>query len=199
MLSWIKNLFCFRVQRWNHGMRGWKEKDIRLVVTLEDDVWYWALANHIGWNWTTQICEWLHNVPLPKFVRNWEGHWDKDDPEYFAKYEDWAGDDFGSLWHCHVETPICQWAWKRRNWAGDIHLELTLDEAREKFGSDHKAVKWVESELARRKEWDAETLVEIRGKYKSGELNREQALEKLEWHFEGENLEALLDGQPVEK
>jgi hypothetical protein len=177
-------------------MGGWKEKDVTLHVTLEEDVWYVALVNWLTWDKGTWICHWLHYIPLPWFIRNIEGHWDKDDPEYFAKFEDWFGDDFGCLYHCHVCDPLCQWGWRLRKPEQDIHIELTLDEARKKFGAEHEAIKWVEKELAERKQHDAEKLVEIRGKYASGELTREQALEKLEWHFEGENLEELLDKKP---
>lgn len=198
-LAWLAGKLRFRVRRWHYAMAGWKEKDIRLIAVLEEDVWYWALANWVTLDWLTRVCSWLHHVPLPKFVREREGHWDKDDPEYFAKYEDWAGGDFGTLWHCHVETPALQWAWKRRNWAGDVHIELALDEARKKFGAEHEGVRWVERELADHKRYDAEKLEEIRQAYASGGLTREEAVEKLEWHFEGEDLQALLDGKTGEK
>jgi hypothetical protein len=199
MLSKIKKLLQFRVKRWHGAMGGWKEKDIRVIAVLQEDVWYWALAEYLADGWLTRICEWMCHVPLPKVVREMEGHWDKDDPEYFAKYEDWAGSDFGSLWHCHVESPVCQFVWKRRNWQGDICVEMTLDEARKKFGEEHETIKWVEKELAQHKEWDAEELAEIRKAYAAGELTREQAFEKLGWQFEGENLDTLLDGQSCEK
>jgi len=195
LLAWFKSVVQFRVKRWHYAMGGWHEKDVQLTVILEDDVWYWALANYLSFDWVTLPCELLSHVPLPWFIRNWERHWDKDDPEYFAKFEDWFGDDFGSLWHCYVENPICQWVWKRRNWAGDICLDLTLDEARKKFGAEHEAIKWVEKELARHRQWDTESLEEIRKSYKAGDLTREDALEKLEWHFEGRDLQALLDGK----
>jgi hypothetical protein len=195
MLSKIKKLFQFHVHRWHYAMGGWHEKDVRLIAVLEDDVWYWALINYLSWDWLTRICSWLHYVPLPWFIRNWERHWDKDDPEYFAKFEDWYGDDFGCLWHGYVEDPICQWAWRHRDAGHDIYIELTLDEARKKFGAEHEAVKWIEKELAEHKQYDAEKLDEIRKAFAAGELTREQALEKLEWHFDDENLDALLDGK----
>ena len=194
MLSKIKKLLQFHIRRWHYAMGGWREEDVHLTVVLEEDIWYWALASCVAWDWTTRICEWFHHVPLPKFVRNWKRHWDKDDPEYFATFEDWFGDDFGCLWHCYVESPICQWAWRHRNCKGDIFIELTLGEARKKFGAEHEAVKWIEKELADHKQYDAEKLEEIRESYKAGGLSREQALEKLEWHFEGD-LQALLDGK----
>ena len=80
----LKKLFQFRVKRWHTAMRGWDEKDIRVLICLEDLIWYWMVLEWLFWDNGTYICHWLHYVPLPRFIRNWERHWDKDDPEYFA-------------------------------------------------------------------------------------------------------------------
>lgn len=184
MLSKLKDVLRpvvqYRIRRWNVSMSGYKEENIRLVVNCETDIWYWALAEFVFWNLQTHLCHWLHNIPLPKFFRNWERHWDKDDPEYFAKFEDWYGDDFGCLWHLHVCDPLLRFVWKHKN-QDQAAFELTIDEARKKFAHEPQHVAWIEKELAERREYDAERTAETRAKYQSGEWAREQAIDKLSY------------------
>jgi hypothetical protein len=178
-------------------MGGWHEKDVRLIVDLEEDIWYWALVNHLAWDWTTRVCSWLHYVKLPKFILDWERHWDEDDPEYLARFEDWFGDNLGNLWHVYVEDPICQWAWRHRDYKRDVGIRLTLDEARGYFGADHESVKWVEREIAEHTQYDAERVADIRAKFASGEYDREKAIERLSWVYDAdeERLALILDGK----
>lgn len=148
----VRPVVQFRVQRWHMAMRGWGDSDIRVLVCCEDDIWYWRLAEFIGWDCCTRVCDWLHHVPLPKWLRNWERAWGAPEP---CKFEQWYGDDFSVFWHCWVESPVCQWAWKHKN-RHVVEFELTLDEARVKFVHDPEKYQWVERELAQHKEWDAE-------------------------------------------
>jgi len=177
-------------------MRGWKDQDVRVIICLEDCKWHWFVLE-----WLVELqqylCHWLHNVPLPRIVREMERHWDEDDPEYFGKFEDWYGDDLGCLWHSCVDNPLSQWVWKHKYAGKGAHSpqwELTLDEARKTFAHDPAIYEWVEKEVEQHKQWDAEKLAEVREAYKAGSMTREQALEKLEWWFDSGNLEALLDG-----
>jgi hypothetical protein len=153
----LKKLLQFRVKRWHTAMRGWDEKDIRVIICLEDLIWYWMVLEWLFWDNGTYICHWLGYVPLPKFICNWERHWDKDDPEYFAKFGDWFGDDFGCLWHVWVCDPTCQWVWKHKDFKKAWpQWELTLEEARKTFAHDPAIYEWVEKELEQHKKWVAE-------------------------------------------
>lgn len=198
MWSKLKKLLQWRVKRWHTAMRGWDDKDIRVLVCLEDQIWYWAVLQWWFWDVMTYVCHWTHFIPLPNFLLDWERNWDKDDPEYRGKWRDWYGESFHGLWHGLICDPPIQWVWDHLNHY-EPTWEMTLDEARKCFAHDPSVYVWVEKSLEEHKQYDAEKLAEIRQKYASGELNREQALEKLEWKFEGQNLEELLDGRSGEK
>lgn len=152
----VRSVLQFRVKRWYTAMRGWDEKDIRVLICLEDEIWYWLLADEIVMSGFTRICDVLHWVKLPKFILNWERHWDKDDPEYFGKWEDWLGDDLGCIWHCYVEHKALNWVYKHRSNVQLPQFEMTLDEARQKFAHDPEVWQWVEKSLAEHREYDAE-------------------------------------------
>jgi len=161
MLSKIKKLLQFRIKRWHVAMWGWDEKDIRVLICLEDVIWYWAVLEWLFWDVQTYVCHYSDFIKLPKWVRNIRGHWDDDDPEYEATWEDWYGDSLHSIWHCNVCDPLLQWVWKHK----DFHKawpqwELTLDEAREKFAHDPEIWEWVEKALKEHKEYDAEKAAE---------------------------------------
>lgn len=160
----VRPFVQFRVRRWHVAMRGWDETDIRVLVICEDDIWYWALAEFLAWNCGTTICDWLHHVPLPKWLRNWERLWGGaefgDEP---CKFEDYYGDDLSVFWHCWVESPACQFAWKHKN-HNVVEFEMTLDEARKKFAHDPEQYQWVERNLEQHKQWDAEKEAEDNSK-----------------------------------
>jgi hypothetical protein len=199
MLSKIKKLLQFRLKRWHTAMRGWKGQDIRVIVCLEDSIWYWVILEWLA-GLQQYVCHWMGYVKLPKFIRRIERVWDAEwDPEP-STWEEYYGDSLHSLWHVHVCDPIFQFVWKHK----DFHKawpqwEMTLDEARKTFAHDPEIYEWVEKEERQHRQWDAEELDEVRKAHASGELTREQALEKLGWRFEGEDLGGLLDGQPCEK
>jgi hypothetical protein len=168
MLSKIKKLLAavqsavqFRVKRWHTAMRGWDEKDIRVIICLEDSIWYWIVLEWLFWDVQTYVCHYTDFVKLPKFIRNWKRAWDKDEPDEITTWQDWYGDSIHSLWHVYVCDPLCQWVWKHK----DFHKawpqwELTLDEARKQFAHDPAIYEWVEKELEHHKEYDAEKLAE---------------------------------------
>ena len=154
MKKWLKNLINFRVKRWHTATRGWGEEDIRVLICLQDDIWYWALLDWLAAE-ETYICHWLHSIPLPKWVRNWKRAWDTDEPTEIIKFGEWFGDDLGGLWHVFICTPLMQWTYRHLN-PNQPMFELTLDEARSKFANDAEVWKWVEKELEQHRIWDAE-------------------------------------------
>lgn len=178
----IRPVVQFRIQRWHVAMRGYTEQNTRVIVDCESDIWYWVLAEVIFCNFQTHICHWLHNISLPGFMTGIRGHWDKDDPEYYASFGDWFGDDVGSIWHYCICDPCLQFVWKHKN-PNQAAFELTLDEARAKFAHDPKQYQWVEKEIAEHKQYDIEKTEEIRAKYRRGELTREEALRKLSFVY----------------
>jgi len=185
----VRPVLQFRLRRWHISMGGWNEQDVRILIGCDAQIWYWALIEFVLWDGQTYLCSWGHYIPLPWFIRNWKRHWDKDDPEYFEKFEDWFGDDLGCLWHCYVCDPLLQWVWKRKD-QNEASFELTLDEARKKFAHDPSVYQWAEKELEEHKKYDAEKTAEIREKYRKGELTREEALEKLEWVGKNDDLDS---------
>jgi hypothetical protein len=162
MLSKLKNalrsVVQFRVRRWGVSMRGWDEQTARVLICCETRVWYWVLAEFVFWDLQTYVCHYTDFIKLPGFIRNWERHWDKDDPEYFAKFEDYFGGSIHSLWHGYICDPLVQWVWRHNE--VEAEFELTLDEARKKFAHDPTVYQWVERELKRHEEWDAEDAAE---------------------------------------
>ena len=185
----VRPVLQFRIRRWHPSTRGWNEQNIRVLIDCDAQVWYWALAEFIAWDLQTYVCHWLTYVPLPGFLCNIKGHWDKDDPTYYEPFGQWFGDDIGSLWHVYVCDPLLQWVWKHKD-QNEASFELTLDEARKKFAHDPSVYKWVEKSLEEHKQYDAEKTAEIREGYRKGELTREQALEKLEWVGNNDDLPA---------
>jgi len=192
----IRPVLQFKVRRWHTSMRGWTEQNARVFVNCETDIWYWALAEFLS-DLQSYFCSWTHNIPLPGFICNIKGHWDKDDPEYLASFGDWFGDDLGGLWHGYICDPCLEFVWKHKS-HDEAEFELTLDEARKKFAHDPEQYQWVEKSIEERKRWDAESLAEIRAAYRSGEMTRERALEKLSFVFsdlEDDQLLEILDKQ----
>jgi hypothetical protein len=149
MLSKLKSVVQFRVQRWHISMRGWNEQDTRVLIVCESDIWYWALLLFLGWDCATHVCEWLHYIKLPRWLRNWKRQWDSDRDFGPCTFEEYYGDDLSTFWHVWVESPLCQFAWKHRNYEGDVEVELTIDEARKKFAHDLDSLKWIEETIER--------------------------------------------------
>ena len=160
-LAWFKSVVQFRVKRWHTAMRGWDEKDIRVIICLEDSIWYWVVLEFLFWDVQTYVCHYSDFVKLPKFIRNWKRNWDKDDPQYVGTFEDWYGDSIHSLWHAHVCDPLLQWVWRHKSFnKAEPQWEMTLDEARKTFAHDPVIWQWVEKELEQHKQWDAEEAAE---------------------------------------
>jgi hypothetical protein len=158
--AWVRSVLQFRIKRWHVAMRGWDEKDIRVLICLEDSIWYWVLLEKLFWDCGTWVCHWMGYVPLPKWFRNWERAWDSDEPDEVMKAEDWFGDDLGSIWHCHVCDPPLQWVWKHKDIGKKQPTwEMTIAEAKERF-DDPEIWEWVEKNLAEHKEYDAEKAAE---------------------------------------
>lgn len=156
----VRSVLQFRIKRWHVAMRGWDEKDIRVLICLEDSIWYWVLLEKLFWDCVTHVCHWMNYVPLPKWFRNWERAWDSDEPNEIMKAEDWFGDDLGSIWHCHICSPPLQWVWKHKDIGKkQPQWEMTIAEAKERF-DDPEIWEWVEKELKEHQEYDAEKAAE---------------------------------------
>lgn len=149
----IRSVVQFRVQRWHLATGGSR----KVIVVLEDDIWYWVVAHFLAWDCCTRVCDLLHHVPMPRWLRNWEGKWDKD--EESCKLSEWYGDTFDVFWHCWIESPFMQWAHSHRNWQGDQQIEISLEDARVKFAGKHE-LQWIEEHLRKCAEWDAEEAAE---------------------------------------
>ena len=158
LLAALKSVIQFRVKRWHAAMRGWDEQSIRVLICLEDSIWYWAVLEWLFWDVQTHICHHMDLVKLPKFIRNWKRAWDKNEPTEVCTWEEWYGDSIHSLWHCYVCDPLLQWVWKHKAFHKDAYpqWEMTLDEARKIFAHDPKIWEWVEKELEQHKKYDAE-------------------------------------------
>jgi len=149
----VRSVLQFRVKRWGYGMRGWDEQTTRLVVHLEDNVWYWVVLEWFFWDCMTWVCHWTDLVKVPRFIRSWKRVWDKE--EEACTFEEWYGDSIHSIWHCNICDPCLQWVWKHKR-QPEPQWELTLDEARKVFAHDPEVYQWVEKELAEHKAYDAE-------------------------------------------
>lgn len=156
----LKRVLQFRIKRWNTAMRGHGEQGIRVLICLEDNIWYWVLLEWLFWDVQTHVCSWMEEIkPFPRFVLNWKRVWDKEwDPEP-STFEEWYGDSLHSIWHCNICDPLLQWVWKHKN-RYEPDFELTLDEARKKFAHDPEVYRWVEKELEEQKQRDAERAAE---------------------------------------
>jgi hypothetical protein len=155
----VRSVLQFRVKRWHAAMSGWGEDDIRVLICLKDDVWYWLLLEWLFWDNQTYVCQWMQYVKLPGFVRNWKRVWDKEWDDEPSTFEEYYGDSFHAIWHCAVCDPLNQWVWKHQ----DKHqpmFEMTLDEARSKFAHDPEIWRWVERNLAEHRQYDAEKAAE---------------------------------------
>jgi hypothetical protein len=161
MLSKLKQLIQFRIKTWYVATRGWEEKDIRVLICLEDSIWYWLVLEW-AWGIVAHLCHWSDYIKLPKFVRAIKGHWDDDDPEYYATWEDWYGDSIHSMFHCNICDPFFQWVYKHKEYfpAAWPQWELTLAEVKEKFAHDPEVWEWVEKSLEEHKQYDAEKAAE---------------------------------------
>lgn len=164
MLSKLKQLIQFRIKRWHTAMRGWDDQSIRVLICLEDVIWYWAVLEWLFWDIGTWVCHYSDYVKLPKFIRNWKRVWDKE--EEACTFEDWYGDSIHSLWHCNICDPCLQWVWRHKDKfpKASPQFEMTLAEAKEKFAHDPEIWEWVEKELAEHKEYDARKAAETGGK-----------------------------------
>jgi len=151
-LHWAGKKARFRVRRWNTAMKGWKGEDVRVIVDCSDDVWYWALLDWL-WEWQGWLCHGLGYVPLPRLVTRIKGHWDKDDPKYYAPISDWFGDDVGAFWHIWVCDPVFHWIWPHLD-RHQLQLELTVEEAGKRLY--HDRYEWVEEEIRQHERYDAE-------------------------------------------
>jgi hypothetical protein len=150
----------YKVWRWHTAMRGWTEEDTRVLLILQQDIWYWAFLDWLSWDVGTNGCEWLHKVPIPKFICNIKHQWDEDgdfDPCTFGEY---YGDDIGCMWHLFVCSPFLNWVWKHRKEHIEIEFEMTLAEARVKFADFPEKYQWVEKNLEEHKAYDAEKAAE---------------------------------------
>jgi len=161
LLAWFKSVVQFRVKRWHTATRGWDEQSIRVLICLEDSIWYWVVLEWLFWDVQTYVCHYTDYVKLPKFIRNikrvWDPKWDTEP----STFEEWYGDSIHSLWHAHVCDPLLQWVWRHKN-VGKVEptWELTLDEARKTFAHDPEIYEWVEKNLEDHKKWDAEEAAE---------------------------------------
>jgi hypothetical protein len=158
----LKKLLQWRVTSWYVSYRGWRDDqpDFRVVVTFQEDVWYWRFLEWLCWDRGLVMCDWLTSFKLPMFVRNWTRVWDPEDAEP-STFEEYYGDDLSSIWHCDVEDPIIQFVWKhqyafQRRW----DCEMTLAEAQEKFKDDPDKLRWVVEQSQSHKEYDAEKAAE---------------------------------------
>jgi hypothetical protein len=150
----VRSVLQFRIKRWHVSMRGW-EKDVRVLICLEDSIWYWAALEWLFWDIGTWVCHWSDLVKVPKFVRSWKRVWDRE--EEACTFEEWYGDSIHSIWHCNVCDPCLQWVWRHKDFfKAWPQFEMTLAEAREKFAHDPEVWQWVEKELAEHKAHDAE-------------------------------------------
>jgi hypothetical protein len=158
----VRSVLQWRVKRWHVSQRGWDEKDIRVLICLEDSIWYWALLEWIVWDNFTWVCMWTDYIKVPMFIRNWKRVWDAEWDEEPCTFDDYYGDSLHSIWHCGVCDPSCQWVWKHK-FATDrkeVQWELTLDEARAKFADNPEVYRWVEKDLEEHKLYDAEKAAE---------------------------------------
>ena len=187
LIDALRRVLQFKVRRWHVSMGGWNEHNARIIIGCDAQIWYWILIEFVAWDLQTYLCHWLGYIPLPGFICRIKGHWDKDELEYFEPFGQWFGNDVGSLWHSFVCDPLLQWVWKHKG-QNEVSFELTLDEARKKFAHDPEQYQWVERHIEEYKRYDAEQTAEIREKYRKGELTREEALEKLEWIDENDDL-----------
>ena len=159
MLSKLKQLIQFRVKRWHVATRGWDEQNTRVLICLEDSIWYWAVLEFLCWDVQTWLCHWSDYVKVPKFIRNWHRVWDKE--EEACTFEEWYGDSIHSIWHCNICDPCLQWVWKHKDYfKAWPQFEMTLAEAKEKFAHDPEVWQWVEKELVEHKEYDARKAAE---------------------------------------
>ena len=156
----------FRVRRWHTAMRGWDERDVRVLVCLEEDVWYWALTEWFVEDVVTGFCDVLGRFKFPEFVLNWEHAWGDGDPDLnpdheVSKFREYWGEYLCCFWHVYVESPLFDWVWKRKiGTKTDPEFEMTLDEAKSKFAHDPSVWQWVEERVAEHKRWDAEEAAE---------------------------------------
>lgn len=157
MLSKLKQLIQFKIKRWHVAARGWDEKDVRVLICLEDSIWYWVLLEWLFYC-GTYICHWSGYIKLPKVIRNWKRVWDAE--EEACTFEEWYGDSIHSLWHVHICDPPLQWVWKHKDIGKKQPCwELSVAEAKEKF-DDPEIWEWVEKSLEEHKQYDAEKAAE---------------------------------------
>jgi len=171
-LSRIGRALQWRVDHWSISTSGWREdvpshingnknyEFARVFVHCESTIWYIRFLEWLAWDNGFVLCSWLHPVRLPRFIREWERHWDSDDPEYFAKFEDWFGDDLGCLWHLYVESPILQWVWGLKKNDQINEVELTCDEARKAFQYHPEKLEWVWKSMQESLDYDKEKQAE---------------------------------------
>lgn len=169
-LSRIGRALQWRVDHWNIATSGWREdvpalnpdgstnyKFARVFVHCESTIWYIRFLEWLAWDNGLALCSFLHNLPkIPRFIREWERHWDKDDPEYFAKFEDWYGEDWCGLWHSWFETPVLQWIWglKKKDYVNEIILTPT--QAKEAFKHYPERLEWVWKSMEESRQYEAE-------------------------------------------
>src|ERR1700677_1398217 len=113
-LSRVNSFFNFRVTHWHIATKGWSGEEFRVLADLHEDIWYWAIAYYLAWEWLTRICNWLEFVPLPKFICNWKRNWGGDPDECVTQLDEYYGEDLSPFWHCWIESPICQWAFRNK-------------------------------------------------------------------------------------
>lgn len=159
MLSKLKQLLQFRIKRWHVAMRGWDEQNTRVLICLEDSIWYWVALEYLFWDIGTWVCHYTDWIKVPKFIRNWKRVWDKE--EEACTFEEWYGDSIHSIWHCNVCDPLCQWVWKHKDIGKkQPQWEMTIAEAKERF-DDPDIWEWVEKSLKEHQEYDAEKAAEL--------------------------------------
>ena len=149
----------FKVRNWYTGMHGWEEDEIRVIVTCTENIWYWALMEWFWMNVESWACYYMDYIPLPKFFRNWKRAWDEDEPGSPCTFEEYWGGTLGSLWHVFICDPVFHFVWSRLD-QHPVDFELTLPEARTMFAYNPVHYRWVEEELERHREWEAEEAAE---------------------------------------
>jgi hypothetical protein len=144
---WSKVSFIvqFRITHWSLAHRGWKEDEVEIFAHLEEDIWYWLVAEFFATK-TMYVCDWLSNIQLPKWLRNWERKWGYRPSDQVCKFEDYWGYDVGTFLHIYVESPICQYVWRHKN-NYVAEFTMTIDEARKKFEHFPEHFDWIEKSI----------------------------------------------------
>ena len=131
------------------------EKQVSIELLQFPSVFCWLVFElYVA---VSDCCHLFHHLPLPKWLANWKGKWGCDCGLVdcvcgsYVCFSDYYGDEWGSIWHCHIETPLQEYLNKRLKGTNHQWFFVEVPLSYWDHVPDDPDVNWIRSEIEREK------------------------------------------------